>query len=339
MSERRGAGNAVSIGRVLSDARCRSGLSISEVSRRTRIREPVIWSIELEDFSQCGGDFYARGHIRAIAAAVRVDPAPLIAEYDAVHAAHDADHGPALLALRPPDPVGRDERLRRRHRHRVAWVTALCLVVLAIFGGEAYHFASTGNSAHHAAQAAFNRSSASHHSQHAKPSPSPAKPSPSPASTHSTAPAPSAAPVTVTPSWATAYGPWGVAGDNPQDASLAIDNDPSTAWHTQEYSTSAFGHLKAGTGLLLYLGRRVTITSAHIVIGAPGARVELRAGLRSSPTDLQIIGVSRDAGRIARIHPEHIRARYLLIWFTNLPRNASGSYEASVYHITLQGLP
>ena len=65
----------MSIGEVLADARCRLGMSVSEVSRRTRIREAIIWGVEQDDYSVCGGDFYARGHIRAIAKAVGVDPA------------------------------------------------------------------------------------------------------------------------------------------------------------------------------------------------------------------------------------------------------------------------
>ena len=38
-------------------------------------------------YTACGGDFYARGHIRAIAEVMRIDSAPLIREYDRVHRA------------------------------------------------------------------------------------------------------------------------------------------------------------------------------------------------------------------------------------------------------------
>ena len=41
--------------------------------------------IERDDFSACGGDFYARGHIRAIARAAGADPEPLVQEYDSSH--------------------------------------------------------------------------------------------------------------------------------------------------------------------------------------------------------------------------------------------------------------
>ena len=75
----------MSIGDTLADARQRKGLSIGQVSQQTRIRESIIRDIEQGDFSACGGDFYARGHIRSIAGAVGTDPVPLISEYDADH--------------------------------------------------------------------------------------------------------------------------------------------------------------------------------------------------------------------------------------------------------------
>ena len=53
----------VSIGEVLTAARREAGLTVTEVSQRTRIRETLIRGIE-RDFSACGGDFYARAHPR-----------------------------------------------------------------------------------------------------------------------------------------------------------------------------------------------------------------------------------------------------------------------------------
>jgi cytoskeletal protein RodZ len=80
MEQRR---RGVSIGEVLAEARRGADLTVTQVSQRTRIRETIIEDIERGDYSACGGDFYARGHIRAIARAVGADPGPLIAEYDA----------------------------------------------------------------------------------------------------------------------------------------------------------------------------------------------------------------------------------------------------------------
>ena len=77
----------MAIGEALAEARHRASLSVAQVSERTRIREPVIRGIEDDDYTGCGGDFYARGHIRALAEVMRIDSAPLIREYDRVHRA------------------------------------------------------------------------------------------------------------------------------------------------------------------------------------------------------------------------------------------------------------
>ena len=74
----------MSIGQALAEARQQAGLTVADVSQRTRIREGIIRGIEADDFSVCGGDFYARGHIRSIAKVVGADPAPLVTEYDQV---------------------------------------------------------------------------------------------------------------------------------------------------------------------------------------------------------------------------------------------------------------
>lgn len=78
------------IGEALAEARRRAGLTVTQVSQRTRIRETIIRGIESDDYSACGGDFYARGHIRAIARVVGADPAPLIEEYDRTRRAPDS---------------------------------------------------------------------------------------------------------------------------------------------------------------------------------------------------------------------------------------------------------
>ncbi len=75
----------MSIGQSLAAARERAGLSIHDVSERTRIRVPVVEAIERDDFSRCGGDVYARGHIRSLAQAVGADPGALVAEFDSTH--------------------------------------------------------------------------------------------------------------------------------------------------------------------------------------------------------------------------------------------------------------
>lgn len=70
------------IGPALSAARTRVGLTVDELAERTRIRPHVIESIEVDDFAPCGGDFYARGHLRTLARVLGQDPGPLLEQFD-----------------------------------------------------------------------------------------------------------------------------------------------------------------------------------------------------------------------------------------------------------------
>src|SRR5215831_17247530 len=115
----------VPIGETLARARRRAGLTVAQVSERTRIREAVIEGIEGGDYSACGGDFYARANIRSIAKAVGADSGQLIAEYDALY----RERGPLsavsldeLLAKsipaaqpRPPDQSAAGELVASGH--------------------------------------------------------------------------------------------------------------------------------------------------------------------------------------------------------------------------------
>lgn len=135
----------MSIGDTLAEARRQAGLTTTQVSQQTRIRESIVRAIEQGDFSPCGGDFYARGHIRSIAEVVGIDPAPLIREYD-------EEHGPpggmrASQIFEPATPIKIREP-RNLHLGRV-----LAVALLAVIGYGAYYFVSTRNS-HPAATAA-----------------------------------------------------------------------------------------------------------------------------------------------------------------------------------------
>ena len=115
----------MSIGDALAQARSQAGLTLAQVSERTRIRETIVRGIEHDDFSACGGDFYARGHIRSIARVVGADSEPLIHEYDTTHGAPQAIR--AADVFEPATPIKLKER--RRPNWSVAMIIVLALVV------------------------------------------------------------------------------------------------------------------------------------------------------------------------------------------------------------------
>jgi cytoskeletal protein RodZ len=125
----------VSIGDSLAEARRQAGLTITQVGQQTRIRESIIRGIEADDFSGCGGDFYARGHIRSIATAIGLPAAPLIREYDAEHGAPGAMR--AADVFEPSTPI----KIRERRSPSLSLIVVV--VLLAIIGFSAYHLVSS----------------------------------------------------------------------------------------------------------------------------------------------------------------------------------------------------
>jgi len=197
--------------------------------------------------------------------------------------------------------------------------------------------------------AAGPQATAGHHAGHTRPGPAakashPAgvAPSPAPRASRSGTPSPAPArrarpPRTLAPARATAFGPNG--GDNPQLAHLVLSGRRAAGWRSDWYTSARFGNLYPGTGLLLNMGRTVAITSAQINLGkATGASVQLRVGSRPVLARMPAVAHASGAGGVVRLHLHHpVRGRYVLVWFTRLPTDGSGSFRAHVYHVTLQG--
>ena len=268
--------------------------------------------------------------------------------------------GPTAAMSAPPDgwatPVARAEvppaspRTRRGHRRLLIGVAAVALLaVVAVVGVQ---LASGTTSAKNAADSSSARSAAlsaaahksaaasAKHTAAAKPAAKPAKPAAKPAKP-AAAPRPHASrPITLLPVAAYAFGPGGLGdGDNPSGADYAITRNPPLPWSTNWYATAQFGMLKHGTGLLLSLGRQDTVTSVLIDLTPyQGVNLQLKVGDGMAPQDFTVAAAADNTGGAVRLtfrHPE--TARYLLIWFTQLPPNGAGQYQESVYHVQVSG--
>lgn len=64
----------MSLGSTLQQARKSAGMSIDDLAGRTSIRPTVLREFENDDFLKCGGETYARGHLRNLAHALGIDP-------------------------------------------------------------------------------------------------------------------------------------------------------------------------------------------------------------------------------------------------------------------------
>jgi hypothetical protein len=237
----------------------------------------------------------------------------------------------------------------RKRRFRLAgwplalvlvWVTlaVLDIVVIAPFGAASQSSANASRQAgggHRQAGAGGRAGHAGHrlhgHRQHGRHHHG---------STPAPSPSPSATPKLLDPVSASAFGPTGVSsGDNPSGAPEAIDASMTTAWRSQWYATAEFGSLKTGTGLLLDMGRAVSVHSVRILLDkGAGADLTLYTGATPVLADERMQASASDVGgtvHLALARPE--RARYLVIWFTLLPPDPAGTYQVAIYNVQIKG--
>jgi hypothetical protein len=298
---------------------------VTDVSHRTRIRETLITAIEGDDYTECGGDFYARGHIRSIAKVVGADPEPLIREYDSARLEPDAaENG----ITEPITPVGNPQR-----RRPPFWAVGLAAGMVAALGLTGFLLANPGQGetpVAGASQATPPRAGGSSHP--AQPSPT-VSPSPHPSASAATAPR------ILSPASAVAFGFAGRQGDHGEVAHFAIDKNPRTAWRTDWYSTASFGNLYPGTGLMIDMGRPVTINAVRIALGqAAGASLQLRVGSAPAFASLRPVAHAADVGGVVHLPvAQPARGRYVLVWFTRLPADSAGTFRESVYGLQFQG--
>ena len=76
----------MALGEFLRKAREDAGFSVDELAHLVNLRPGLIKAMESDDFLPCGGDTYARGHLRNIAQIIRCNPQELLTMYDVEHA-------------------------------------------------------------------------------------------------------------------------------------------------------------------------------------------------------------------------------------------------------------
>jgi len=131
-------------------------------------------------------------------------------------------------------------------------------------------------------------------------------------------------------------------------AKKAIDGNPQTAWVSQWYASPDFGHLKAGSGMLIDMGKAVRYASVTVTFGSqPGADVQLKVGnsntrSKQNLTSMTTVATRNNAvGQVIFNITSPVTGRYLVIWFTRLPPQpgAAGKYQAQIYNVIVRGTP
>jgi cytoskeletal protein RodZ len=120
----------MSTGSQLRDMREAAGLSKDELASMISIRVGLISQMEANDFSHCGGDTYARGHLKNIATRLGLEPDFFVEMYNSEHSLeHRGIHEQLVdnnVAAIPREP------------RKISWkVPALISVIVLVIAGSA----------------------------------------------------------------------------------------------------------------------------------------------------------------------------------------------------------
>jgi serine/threonine protein kinase len=144
----------------------------------------------------------------------------------------------------------------------------------------------------------------------------------------------------VKPLSATVYAPDG-APDNPQDAKLAIDGNPDTAWSTVTYKDSVpFPKFIQGMGLMLHLPEPTALSVVTIDVPSTGTQVQIRASSTETPAKLTD---TAELTPTTTLQPGHNRIAVhnrtqtanVLVWISTLG-TTNGESRTAISEITLQ---
>lgn len=124
----------MSLGSAIKEARKRVGMSIEKLAERTSIRAALLRDFESDDFSKCGGDTYARGHVRNIANALGVEPSIFLEIYVAEQTKAERPMYDLLLENKVTPPANQKSRLSLKMLSTIS----ASAVVLVVGGQIAY---------------------------------------------------------------------------------------------------------------------------------------------------------------------------------------------------------
>ncbi len=136
------------------------------------------------------------------------------------------------------------------------------------------------------------------------------------------------------------------ASDNASQARGAYATNPANAWHTEFYlNNPVFGGLRNGIGLLLDMGKAVTLSSVQLTFGpTAGTNLTIEIGNQPGVTpgpSYTKIAKEKNAGSGTQTFQTKGSAsgRYVLIWITKLPplSGSSNKFEAFVSGAVLRG--
>jgi hypothetical protein len=121
----------------------------------------------------------------------------------------------------------------------------------------------------------------------------------------------------------------------PRGPEKAIDGSNSSFWTTQHYGNAHFGGFRPGIGLVIDMGKPVTVSKVRVTMppaDQPGT-VELHVGDSGDPSAAKTD--TADAGGGFDLNGRQTKGQYVTLWFTKLPH--AGDFRIRVSDVSVYG--
>ncbi|MBK8461254.1 MAG: hypothetical protein IPL43_14670 [Micropruina sp.] len=164
------------------------------------------------------------------------------------------------------------------------------------------------------------------------------------------APSPtSTVPIVLTVSTAKDFDPVVDGGSSHENARLIgriLDSSARSAWTTERYrGDPRLGGLKPGVGVVLDLGKPMTVSGVTVVLGGEGTSIELRvpaedateAPMRSHTQWRTVVSAEKASGSTNLTPAEPVTTRFLLLYLTSLPPVDGGYFQGSISALEVRG--
>lgn len=220
-----------------------------------------------------------------------------------------------------------DEPPRRRTGTAIAIVVVALLVVAGIaFAAKALFGGSSGTPG--ASGTTTSQSPTSGTSQ--SPSAAPSSTSPTASPTATARPGASATIASIQ-----SIDPSDADGEHQEAVDRAFDGDPSTFWYTMTYKRDDFAGFKPAVGLAITLTEPATVSTVTLHVNGTGGNVEVRTGDATTPSGGTVLASGpMSADTVLKLDPAQTGSS-LVLWFTQLPTTADGSFRVELTEIQL----
>ena len=134
---------------------------------------------------------------------------------------------------------------------------------------------------------------------------------------------------------ATTIDPSDTDGEHEEDAAKAFDGNPATFWYTQTYKRADFAGFKPAVGYAITLTTKTTVNTVTLHSNSTGGHVEIRATDAAHPTDGPVLASGSFGPETAFTLVPPPDTQSLVLWITELPTTADGSFRLELTEISL----